>query len=275
MKTIGFVDYYINEWHANNYPAWFEEICRETNDDFVVKYVWAELEKDPSEGKTTDEWCKDYGVEKCATLQELCEKADYILVLSPDNPEKHLEYASEVLKYGKNTYIDKTFAPDYATAKKIFDLGEKYGTKFFSSSALRYAEELDELVGTDSIVTLGGGRNVEIYIIHQIEMVVKTIREKPIAVRVEQQGTQYLCSVKFEKNKGATMIFSCPLDFCAFSGSVSKTMRSPYFKNLLADILRFFKTGEYSFEPEQTLTVMKIRDAVIKGKQSLGEWITL
>ncbi len=23
---IGFVDYYIDEWHANNYPAWFAEI---------------------------------------------------------------------------------------------------------------------------------------------------------------------------------------------------------------------------------------------------------
>ena len=25
MKHIGFVDYYISEWHANNYPAWFKE----------------------------------------------------------------------------------------------------------------------------------------------------------------------------------------------------------------------------------------------------------
>ena len=22
MKTIGFIDYYLDEWHANNYPAW-------------------------------------------------------------------------------------------------------------------------------------------------------------------------------------------------------------------------------------------------------------
>ena len=28
-KTIGFVDYYISEWHANNYPAWIKEICEE------------------------------------------------------------------------------------------------------------------------------------------------------------------------------------------------------------------------------------------------------
>ena len=29
MKTIGFVDYYISEWHANNYPAWIKQVCEE------------------------------------------------------------------------------------------------------------------------------------------------------------------------------------------------------------------------------------------------------
>ena len=23
---IGFIDYYLDEWHANNYPDWFREI---------------------------------------------------------------------------------------------------------------------------------------------------------------------------------------------------------------------------------------------------------
>ena len=25
MRKIGFVDHYIDEWHANNYPAWIRE----------------------------------------------------------------------------------------------------------------------------------------------------------------------------------------------------------------------------------------------------------
>ena len=85
----------------------------------------------------TDEWCAKYGVKKCETIEELCEKSDAIIVLAPSNPEKHLRYAEKVLPYGKLTYIDKTFAPDVATAEKIFELGEKYGAKLFSSSALR------------------------------------------------------------------------------------------------------------------------------------------
>ena len=38
MKKIGFVDYYISEWHANNYPAWIDALgC-----DYKVTHAWAE-----------------------------------------------------------------------------------------------------------------------------------------------------------------------------------------------------------------------------------------
>ena len=280
MKTIGFVDYYISEWHANNYPVWFKEICEQAGEDFCIKYAWAEEYVSPVDGRNTDEWCEEFGVEKCESIQELCEKADYILVLSPSNPEKHLGYAQEVLKYKKNTYIDKTFAPDYATAKQIFDIAEKYGTKFFSSSALRYSDELETLINSQAVITFGGGSNIDEYIIHQIEMLVKTINDTPKAVRVEQQANQYVVSVAFESGKKGTMLFSDALGFSvcvedAKGNPVYKRMESDFFKNLLKDILRFYKTGEVSFDVNQTLSVMKIREAVIVGKTKLGEWIQL
>ena len=275
MKTIGFVDYYISEWHANNYPVWFKDICKETGEEFEVKYAWAEEYVSPVDGRNTDEWCKEYGVEKCESLQELCKKADYILVLAPSNPEKHLGYAKEVLKYKKNTYIDKTFAPDFKTAQEIFDIAEKYGTKFFSSSALRYAEELNDLIGSKSVITLGGGGNMPEYIIHQIEMAVKVIGEKAVAVRVENQSEQYICSIAFENDKKATMIFAPNLGFSVCTDIEHRVVASPFFNNLLKDILRFYKTGEVSFDTKQTLEVMKIREAVIKGKENLGKWIEL
>ena len=120
MKTIGFVDFYLSEWHANNYPAWIKQANEKLGLDYKVAYAWAEQDLSPVYGKTTEEWCSEYGVEQCDTLKGLCEKSDVILVLAPSNPEKHLGYAEEVLKYGKNTYIDKTFAPDFKTAGKIF-----------------------------------------------------------------------------------------------------------------------------------------------------------
>jgi hypothetical protein len=279
MKKIGFVDYYISEWHANNYPVWIKEICEKTGEEFCIAYAWAERYDSPYDGRNTDEWCAAFGAEKCETIAELCEKSDYVLVLSPSNPEKHLQYASEVLKYKKNTYIDKTFAPDYASAKQIFDIAEQYGTAFFSSSALRYGTELEALVGADAVITKGGGSNIDEYIIHQIEMLVKLMAAKPAAVRVEAQGKQYVCSVKFEGGKNGTMLFASSFPFeinVEKNGeTVTKNVASDFFKLLLTDILRFFNTGKPSFDTKQTLDIIKIREAVVAGKDKLGEWISL
>jgi len=281
MKTIGFVDYYISEWHANNYPIWIKEICEKTGKEYCVKYAWAEEYVSPVDGRNTDEWCEEFGCEKCETIEELCEKCDYILVLAPSNPEKHLGYAKEVLKYKKNTYIDKTFAPDYDEAKEIFDIAEKYGTKFFSSSALRYATELDDFEGIcDNVLTFGGGGNLPEYVIHQIEMIVKLIKQNPISLKLEKQGNQYICNIKFENEKAASMVYapSFPFAICVQTkdtNSLYKQIESDMFKGLIADILRFYESGECSFDTNQTLLVMKIRTGVINAMDKLGEWIDL
>ena len=61
MKKIGFVDYYISEWHANNYPTWMKNACEKLGLDFEVAYAWAEIDKSPVDGVTTDEWCEKNG----------------------------------------------------------------------------------------------------------------------------------------------------------------------------------------------------------------------
>ena len=281
MKTIGFVDYYISEWHANEYPAWIKEANEKLGEDFVLKYAWAELDISLVDGVTTDEWCEKYGVEKCQTIEELCQKADYILVLAPSNPETHLRYAQEVLKYKKNTYIDKTFAPDYQTAQKIFEIANTYGTKFFSSSALRYSTELADLIDSKGVITQGGGGNLDEYIIHQVEMVVKTINATATKVRVEKQGdNQYICTVAFENGKQATLVYAPCFGFSicaqkADGGFVNRGIASDFFKALIEDILRFYVSGETSFNVKQTLEVMKIRGGIIEAKNSLGNWVEL
>ena len=280
MKTIGFVDYYISEWHANNYPEWIAKVCEQSGDDFCVKYAWAERYDSPVYNENTDQWCERMGVERCMTLEELCEKSDYIVVLAPSDPDKHLGYAETVLKYGKNTYIDKTFAPDYATAQAIFDIAAANGTRFFSSSALRYASELETLGQSRAVITTGGGGSIEEYIIHQAEMLVKLTAVKPISVTVNMQGKgQYLCSVELDGASG-TMIYSNSLPFTVLAEKADgRTERAPiksdFFMALIADMLRFFKTGEPSFDTAQTLDVMKIREAVLKGCAQLGTKISL
>lgn len=276
MKKIGFVDYFISEWHANNYPAWIERICAEMGVDYKVAYAWAELDTSPVDGISTAEWCEKFGAEKCATIDELCEKSDVIVILSPSNPETHLRYAEAVLKYGKRTYIDKTFAPDAKTAKEIFALGERYNTPFFSTSALRYATELDSVDAPDSLLVTGGGSNLPEYFIHLGEMVVGKMGAIK-SVKATQNGSQWIIQAKTESGKDATMIWGAAMPYCAYmtkeGKEVWKSIKSPFFDGLIADMLNFFETGTPSFDPSETLDVIALRDAALTAIDNPGEEI--
>ena len=102
MKKIGFIDYFMSEWHSNNYPSMIRNACEKMGVEYEVAYAWSELDDSP-DGKTCDAWCAEHGVTRCATLEEVCEKSDVLLVLCPGVPEKHLPYARRVLPYKKPT----------------------------------------------------------------------------------------------------------------------------------------------------------------------------
>lgn len=276
MKTVGFIDYFLNEWHANEYPAMIRDYNQKHGTDYAFTCAWAEI--DIPGGMTTDEWCKNYGVERARSIEELCKKCDFVFVLAPSNPEKHLEYAKRVFACGKSPYIDKTFAPDYATAKAIFDLAKEYGVKFFSTSALRYADEIkDYNANAKSSFTTGGGSNMEEYIIHQIEMAVKCLgvgAKKVLYTSCEDNEWAEVC---YGDGRRAKMMFAPCMPFAITVAkddgkSAYKAINSEFFKGLIADIFHFFETGERSFDPAQTLEVMKIREGIIKAKGKAGIW---
>lgn len=280
MKRIGFVDYYISEWHANNYPAWFKEANANLGLDYEVAYAWAEEDVSPVTGETTAEWCAKMGVTQCQTIEELCEKSDVIVVLAPSNPEKHLQYAKAVLPYGKRTYIDKTFAPDFKTAQAIFDIAAKYNTPFFSTSALRYAEELPAFAGCNNLILTGGGRSLEEYSIHLIEMAVSLLKKPAKRVLVERLGNQRICHVAAENDTKAAILYSPALHYSVTAEKADGTLAhqditSSFFLHLISDMLTFFETGKASFNSEETLEVMKLRDGILTGDTTPGSWIEL
>lgn len=283
MKKIGFIDYYMSEWHANNYPNWMADACAKLGYDYKVAYAWAEMDKGPLDGVTTAEWCEKFGAEKCETIEELCEKSDVIVILAPSNPETHLRLAEPALKYGKRTYIDKTFAPDYATAVKIFEAGKAGNSPFFSTSALRYCEEMnyyETLKDVKSVIITGPGGSFEEYIIHQVEMLVKICNKKPVKCKVETVGLTSECTVMYEDGTRAKLIYSPRYPFTAYAddgveSGEQKPIVSGYFPALMEEILKFFETGVLPFDSQQTLDCMKIREALITGLSKDGQWIEL
>lgn len=141
MKTIGFIDYYLDEWHANNYPQLIKEA---SGGELEVTCAYAMKDSPLKGGMTTDEWCEKYQIKRCGTIEEVIEKCDCLLVLSPDNCEMHEELCKLPLCSGKLTYVDKTFAPDKETAERIFAVAQEHSTPCYSTSALRFASEYKE-----------------------------------------------------------------------------------------------------------------------------------
>ena len=124
MIKVGFIDYYLDEWHANNYVHMLHDY---SNGEVEAVYAWAEIDS-PEGGLTTDAWCEKYGLTRMMTQEELIEKSDVLLVLAPRDPKKHEELANLALRSGKRCYVDKTFAPDHFAAKRMLDLAEQSGT---------------------------------------------------------------------------------------------------------------------------------------------------
>ena len=283
MKSIGFVDFYLSEWHANNYPAWIKQACTELGYEYELKYAWAEQEISPVDGVSTDKWCAGMGATRCDSIEELCEKSDAIIILSPSNPEKHIEYARAVLPFGKPTYIDKPFSDSKEAAKEIFDIAQKHNTPFFSTSALRYATELDDVDTCAAITTLGSGSNLEEYIIHQAEMVVKKMGLGATAIKAQEIGKcQYFFTVKYDDSRRAGMHFikgGAPFVVTMSpdntSDAVYKNIQSDFFVLLIKDILRFFETKTPGFDTKETLEVNKILVSAIKAKNTPDEWINI
>lgn len=275
MTKIGLIDYYLAEWHAENYPAWLRRYNSEHGTDFEIAFAYGELEASPRSGKTTAEWCREFGAAACGSVAEVCEKSDVLMILAPSNPEKHLAYAKIVLPYGKPTYIDKTFAPDFATATEIFALAKAYGTPFFSSSALRFATELDGIAHAGNVIVTGGGSDFAEYLIHPLEMAVKLLGAGALRVRTERQGGQYLVRAEWTDGRFATVVFAPKAEFsaeveAADGTHLHKSVRSEYFYALISDICRFWKERTPSFDPAETLEIAALREAALNSR---GEWV--
>lgn len=273
MKKIGFVDYYISEWHANNYPVWIKNYCQKAGLDYEVCYAWAEKDVSLVDGKTTAEWCEAMNIEQCATVEELCKKSDFVIVLAPSEPDTHLRLASQVFEHakGKRVYIDKTFAPDYTTAKEIFDRAKKAGVEFFSTSALRYSDEIKDYSNAKSTVTFGGGSNYDEYIIHQVEMIVKTMGVGASKVKVSKDGDTLVTDIEFADGRKAQMNWG-KYGFKAIVDGAEKEIKSDFFGVLMTKIISFFEGNPSDFDGAQTLEVMKIREKAIIAKGELNVW---
>jgi len=281
MKNIGFIDYRLNNWHADNYPALIKKY---SNGEMIVTRAYG-CPDAPTEGRLTNEqWAEKNGIELCATMDEVIEKSDCIVVLSPDNPEQHLRLCEKPLMSGKRVYVDKTFAPDKETAQQIFAIAEKYNTPCFSSSALHFADEYQALYAERAnieTIRFTSYSSYEIYSIHMIEPMVRLMDEN--AVRVMAVGARPFPSVIVEFESGRIAQISNYMTGVDLSANVgfkdgsarSIAVTSPFFDNFIKGMVKFFEDGDAPVPHKQTIDVIAVRGAGLKALDQPFTWVNV
>lgn len=93
----------------------------------------------------TEELTKTYAIDHaCRSLDEALQKADAVII--PDDVVMtHQKWALPVMQSGLPFFIDKPMAPSYTEAKEIVDLARQHNAIMFSSSALAFTREIEEL----------------------------------------------------------------------------------------------------------------------------------
>lgn len=280
MKKIGFIDYFIDEWHANNYPKWISE--SKFKDNFEVSLAWEEFT--PEGKKNLARWCAEMNVRPASSIQQVVDECDCICVLSPDNSERHEDLAALALTSGKPVYIDKTFAPSLEVAGRLFARAEKYSTPLMSSSALRYGSAFEKALAdigslpVNSVMTAGSGRSFEIYAIHQLEMLVKTLGTGARRVLQSTNGISHTMLVEYaDKRRGAVNFipgqgFQITIQYGG-DKSICINQMTDFFPRFIEKMLEFFDTGIPQIPKSETLEIAALIEAGVSALKNPGEWI--
>jgi predicted dehydrogenase len=281
-KKIGFIDYFIDEWHANNYP---QMIAKSSfKDKFEVTLAWDKIARE--DRRPIDQWCKEMNIPKASSIEQVVEECDCLIVLSPDNSEMHEELADLPLKSKKPVYIDKPIAPSLAAAKRLFEKADKYGTPMMSSSALRFGSALEkalkETIAGEPVhfaATRGGG-DFQIYLIHQLEMLVMALGTG--AKRVMQCGNKVsnLMVVDYEDGRRGCVNLACGVPFgMTINYGEKKTVAidtmSDFFLRFIEALLAYFDTGKIAVPKKETLEIASLIEAGTAALNKMEQWVAV
>lgn len=277
-KRIGFVDYNLENYHANVYLKLLREDL--VSRGYAVAGCTGLLE---NEGRA---WAAKNGVPYFATAAELDGAVDFYVVLAPSNPETHWKLCKQTFPFGKPTYVDKTFAPDLAAARRILALADKCGVAMQTTSALRYTnvQERVRQLGADKVrhmVTWGGGSSFEEYAIHPLELAISCMGPKVRAMMRRGTGVQSQLLLDFAKGRTA-VVNVYTHSATPFAAALTTEQSTEYlavdsaaiFRNTAAAFLDLFDTAQPGIDRKETLAIRRILDLAGK-KRALKGFVAL
>jgi predicted dehydrogenase len=224
-----------------------------------------------------------YKVEIVPTIGALCGKVDAILLESVDG-RKHLEQATAALKCGKPLFIDKPLAATYPDALAIAKAAKAANVKWFSSSSLRWADQMTSMKSPDnkSVVVWGPGPidkshylDLSWYAIHPIEMLYALMGPGCEEVTRIASHNDVVVGKWKDGRIGTVQVLRPYGDFGATAYTEKKVVESGKIKvgyvPMLKEIVKFFQTGVSPVNEEETMELFAFMDAAQKSKEQGGK----
>ncbi|MEG1743901.1 MAG: hypothetical protein RR246_07015, partial [Clostridia bacterium] len=195
--------------------------------------------------------------------------------------ERHWDLVQKPLRSGKRVYVDKTFALSKKVAQDMVDLAESHNTPFFSTSALRFSNELKDIVKDDiCFINSRGPGNFDTYAIHQLEPIVILMGSKVKRVMSVGAGKYESMAIEFDGGRRAVMSHYgwTGMDFNMSVNYADGTIKnvpamSDFFPNFIKEMCDFFKTGEIKAKHDETVAIMGIIEAGNKALKTPGVWV--
>lgn len=219
---------------------------------------------------------QQYGVVVTDSVAELLEQVDCVFLETNDG-NLHLEQAVEVFKSGRKIYIDKPLGATLGQAIAIYEVAERYGSTFFSSSAVRFTPQNVKLRNGDYGAIIGADvyspHSIEpthpdfgYYGIHGVEELFTVMGTgcKSVSRTHNEAGDVVVGLWEGDRIGSFRAIVKGPYLFGGTAFTASKAYPTggySGYKVLLDQILRFFETGESPVSKEETLELFTFMKA--------------
>jgi predicted dehydrogenase len=285
MLKIGFVDYYLDNWHANNYPAFLREAISKYGYPAQVCAAWAY--KDLEGGVGTEAWCRERNIRPVKTMGELIDAVDALMVIAADDSAFHDLVCPEALASGKPVYVDKTFARDLRTAREFFAIAERHGTPVFSSSAQRYCQHLIDYLrerkGPTRFMSTVGPHSLANYAVHQLEPIAAVMGAGVKRIKAFAAGGA-VTQLILDYGDGRLASFTqtpqpwAEFNFMVSDGETGRRLHSDdsnFYLNLMKAVLDFFVHGIVPVPREETLEIIAIIEAAAKARENQDQWVEI
>jgi len=237
---------------------------------------------------------REAGVEIVDSIPQLLSKVDAVMLESVDGSQ-HLEQALPVFAAGKPLFIDKPLAASLADAMAIYELGRKHRTPWFSASSSRFTpgylelrqnnEQLGKVMGCDAYSQSRAAPfhpDLFWYGVHGVDLLYTVMGRGCRSVTAVQ--TKYTESACGAWSDGRVGTFRSIREHTGKTGlgvtvfgtrSIVRHNRYYDYKPLVAQIARFFASGEPPVSPEETLEVFAFMEAAEQSKRQGGKPVKL